>query len=363
MYVIPCSATKGDTSAPARFLYRSKRFAKQVAFIEAMGANYAVFSAKHGIVDPSFAVDPYDVPLSGLSDVDRLVLRKRCADDLSLLCMYAQTRTIVILGASDGLESQSYNDFLKTVANDVTENVVFIPAHEVDALTLESIGVRKRVSILRNFYRGEGGFSRLLGPFPFDKMPTEHLPKSGVYFFTDDAEVSRISGSPGRIVRVGTHGVSQGSKATLAQRLRAHFGLGNGAGNHRSSIFRLHVGECLIRSGQFPMPVDSWQKELPTDDASYALERQLELAVSNYIRRLNLWFLEINGPSHKNSKRSTQESRFIKTLTADGLVIDMASAEWLGRHSTRRPIAFSGLWNVQHVGISSFKPNSQLQLL
>lgn len=49
-----------------------------------------------------------------------------------------------------------------------------------------------------------------------------------------------------RIVRVGTHAVSTGSKATLWHRLRAHRGSKDGRGNHRASIFRRHAGAAMI---------------------------------------------------------------------------------------------------------------------
>ena len=47
-------------------------------------------------------------------------------------------------------------------------------------------------------------------------------PRRGVYFFFEPGENRSDSGSGLRIVRVGTHGVSSGSKSTLWQRLSQH---------------------------------------------------------------------------------------------------------------------------------------------
>lgn len=72
-------------------------------------------------------------------------------------------------------------------------------------------------------------------------------PRRGVYFFREAGEHRRGSLKEPRIVRVGTHAVSTGSKSTLWARLRNHRGARNGGGNHRGSIFRQHVGAALFR--------------------------------------------------------------------------------------------------------------------
>src|SRR5215207_7564170 len=90
------------------------------------------------------------------------------------------------------------------------------------------------------------GHQRLLGSC----NGHDDWPRRGVYFFTELGEFR--SGPPNvlRIVRVGTHAVSAGSKSTLWGRLRAHRGGREGRGNHRGSIFRLHVGHALLARDQ-----------------------------------------------------------------------------------------------------------------
>jgi len=48
-----------------------------------------------------------------------------------------------------------------------------------------------------------------------------------------------------RVVRVGTHGLKTGSTSTLWGRVHQHRDTREGGGNHRGSVFRLHVGQAL----------------------------------------------------------------------------------------------------------------------
>ena len=73
-------------------------------------------------------------------------------------------------------------------------------------------------------------------------------PARGVYFFFEDGEARSTSGTGPRVVRIGTHALTAKSSTTLWNRLAQHRGVvGTGGGNHRGSIFRLLVGEALLR--------------------------------------------------------------------------------------------------------------------
>jgi hypothetical protein len=74
-------------------------------------------------------------------------------------------------------------------------------------------------------------------------------PTRGVYFFFEPFEARKESGDGPRVVRVGTHALTAGSRSTLRQRLIQHRGQASGLGNHRGSIFRLLVGEALLARG------------------------------------------------------------------------------------------------------------------
>jgi hypothetical protein len=82
-------------------------------------------------------------------------------------------------------------------------------------------------------------------------------PDRGVYVFFEPLEVRNESGAGSRVVRVGTHALTAGSRSTLRQRLGQHRGSGSGGGNHRGSIFRLLVGQALLTRGVLPQ-CTSW---------------------------------------------------------------------------------------------------------
>ncbi|EMR74531.1 hypothetical protein MBGDF03_01182, partial [Thermoplasmatales archaeon SCGC AB-540-F20] len=85
-------------------------------------------------------------------------------------------------------------------------------------------------------------------------------PKKGIYFFFENNELKNNGNL--RIVRIGTHALKTGSKTTLWNRLRQHRGniggLHPGGGNHRGSIFRLHVGSAIISKNGIQVP--TWSK-------------------------------------------------------------------------------------------------------
>ena len=70
-------------------------------------------------------------------------------------------------------------------------------------------------------------------------------PHRGVYFFFEKGE-KRRDGVTARVVRVGTHALDPGGRGKLWNRLRLHRGPLSGGGDHRSSIFRKHVGGALL---------------------------------------------------------------------------------------------------------------------
>lgn len=185
-----------------------------------------------------------------------------------------------------------------------------------------------------------------------EALRSKALPRQGVYFFREDGEL-RASGKGRRIVRVGTHGVSAGSKATLRSRLRAHLGTRAGAGNHRGSIFRLHVGMAMLRKtgvsiptwgvGQQPPP------QLKADPAAREAEAKWEATVSQRIGSMSALWVEVPDESGLLSLRGFIERNAIALLSNQGRPVDPASSEWLGRHSPRVDIVSSHLWNIKHV--------------
>lgn len=175
-------------------------------------------------------------------------------------------------------------------------------------------------------------------------------PQRGVYFFFEDGEF-RADGVTPRVVRVGTHAVSTGSRTTLWNRLRTHRGHGDGSGNHRGSIFRLRVGQALLTTKPYPITiVQTWGRGGTAPRDVRLAETPLEKDVSNYIGQMPFLWIELDDEPSAESKRAYLERNSIALLSNFGRpVIDPPSRHWLGKHSPEPTIRESGLWNTNHV--------------
>lgn len=178
-------------------------------------------------------------------------------------------------------------------------------------------------------------------------------PRRGVYFFFEDGELREDGVSP-RVVRVGTHALRP-SKSTLWGRFSQHKGstggLTPGGGNHRGSIFRLHVGTAMLASGEWPESIRrSWAFGSTAGAVVRRAEYPLERAVSDCIGAMTLLWLEVDDPAGPASDRRVIEAGAIALLSnLDRAPIDAPSAGWLGRCASHRLVRESGLWNVNHV--------------
>lgn len=120
-------------------------------------------------------------------------------------------------------------------------------------------------------------------------------PRRGVYFFFEPGEIRGV-GTGLRVVRVGTHAVSAGSGTTLWDRLRTHRGAVGRGGNHRGSIFRLHLGTALLERGNYPDPVrQSWGRSSSAPKDVRRAEYGLECVVSEYIGKMPFLWLKAEG--------------------------------------------------------------------
>ena len=184
-------------------------------------------------------------------------------------------------------------------------------------------------------------------------------PRRGVYFFFDAGEPRSGSGEGPRVVRIGTHAITAGSRSTLWRRLSSHRGVAGGGGNHRGSIFRLLVGAALARQGVAALPA-SWGVEADAGVAARRLgidrpevriaEADLELRVSRYVGGMPFLWLEIGDEPGPSSERGVVERNAIALLSGSREpAADPASSAWLGAFSDREPVRRSGLWNNRHV--------------
>ena len=178
------------------------------------------------------------------------------------------------------------------------------------------------------------------------------FPVRGVYFFREPADYRLSKPTSLRIVRVGTHAVSAKSKSTLWGRLRAHLGTRAGGGNHRGSIFRLHVGAALLARDGLPIPTwgvgSSAPPALRTSATARAAEAACERKVSEYIAAMTVLWVDVPDEPGTNSLRTIIERNSIALLSNRFAPIEPAKADWLGHHSPRPDIRRSNLWNVNH---------------
>jgi hypothetical protein len=174
-------------------------------------------------------------------------------------------------------------------------------------------------------------------------------PQRGVYFFMEDGETRRESGSGARIVRVGTHALTNTSRTTLWKRLSQHRGRAkSGGGHHRGSIFRLIVGTAIIARDGLQFPTWGQGSNAPRDvrDAELALECD----VSKTIGAMPFLWLAIYDAPGAGSLRGYIERNSIALLSNFGKApLDKPSENWLGRSCNRERVRSSGLWNSNHV--------------
>ncbi|WP_254271961.1 hypothetical protein [Haloarcula marina] len=221
-----------------------------------------------------------------------------------------------------------------------------------------------RADDVDRFYRLLGDLSdRVGGPRRLkDCTGFMDWPDRGVYLFLEPGE-THADTALNRVTRVGTHAVSTGSGTTLWDRLKQHYGTGDGSsahphgGNHRGSVYRLRVGEALVQRHALHAEYPSWgtrwrgleRERSAVRDEEYPLERR----VSTYLRDQPFLWVDVDDEPGPDSDRAFLERNVIALLSnvGDGLV-DARARDWLGHHSPSHEIRASGLWNVDHVKAS-----------
>lgn len=184
-------------------------------------------------------------------------------------------------------------------------------------------------------------------------------PERGVYFFLEPGE-TRDSTDQFRVTRVGTHAVSAGSSTSLWDRLKQHYGTGDGSashphgGAHRGSVYRKRVGEAMIEkhdlSDDYPDWDDRWsgidRERSEVRSEEYIVERR----VSAYVREQPFLWVNLDDEPGADSDRARLERNAIALLSNfEKRSIDSRRDDWIGRHSRSDKIRDSGLWNVNHV--------------
>lgn len=172
-----------------------------------------------------------------------------------------------------------------------------------------------------------------------DDYSERQMPNNGIYVVFESGEAAH---NTDRIVRIGSHR----SQGRLPSRIRNHFSL-----NKDGSIFRKHIGRCLLRAQNDPF-LKQWNIDL-SDRSNYDRHagkidferlREIEQEVSAYITA-NMSFAVIEAKN--KPERLAAELDMIATVAR---CADCApSKNWLGLHHYNDKIRNSGLWNIEGV--------------
>ncbi len=342
--LISCGRRKKKISASAAELYTSQRFKKARAIAEQLGANFYIVSAKHGLINPDKLLPPYDVRPSNMTPDDQAKWGAKVAEPLQRI-----EGQICLLGTAE------YSDPIRNHIRKRPKNEPFLaPLSDIDehhhgAWYEQALAFSVRVNALTQFYELIECRRHERKVFLLGELSAQTLPPRGVYVFLDGYEKNFLANAP-RIVRVGTHAISKGSKALLKSRLRNHLGLKSGSGNHRGSIFRLHVGRALLEQENALESLSSWGKDQDAPPEVRTLETSHEIRVSDYLRKLEVFVLKIDDEPNKYSMRAAVERQLISLCTEGLMTIDCPSDQWLGLSSPMPLIERSGLWNLRDVG-------------
>lgn len=350
--LVSCSAEKLGSEAKARDLYVSARFKKSRVWAELAAERWYILSAKHGLVSPETSLRPYDTSLEDATPQERESWGDRVVSQLKTV---VPSSDLVFLLAGNSYSHaivKRLTDAEYRVAQPLEGMSIGRRLHWLNAaleLGRGSADLEEFYEILTRLALDTGGLQRLA------EADQRSWPDRGVYFFFEPREYRLCSTRP-RVVRVGTHAVSANSKATLWNRLRTHRGVAEGGGNHRSSIFRSHVGAAMIlrdsRIGEFP----DWGDQSAGTADNRSIESELEKLVSAAISTMQILCLDVRDTPGPRSDRAYIERNAIALLSKVGSRIDVPSDTWLGRSSAHPCVRKSGLWNVNYVDEPSWDP-------
>ena len=343
--LISCVSRKQDKATEAKDLYVSALFNKSRKYVEQHCDRWYVLSAKYGLVDPNQVVEPYEETLNTKPQKERQRWAEMVWSDLREK-LDARDKVLILAGAR-------YREYLLPKIIEYGCSVDVPMEGKSIGKQLQWLSQQEQNHLekkdLERLYGCWGGSKIGLAEYVYSRSAQARMVglKSGIYFFFEPGEM-RPNGANLRIVRVGTHGVSRGSKATLWNRLRTHKGTTAGSGNHRSSIFRLHVGAAL--SAREPsLAVPSWGVGQTADAEIRSHEQRLERAVSEYIGKMNVLWLAVEDMPSPASDRAYLERNLIGLLVGQAGAVDLPSRDWLGLHSPDKRIRSSGLWNLDYL--------------
>ncbi|RXT35183.1 hypothetical protein B5V03_35460 [Bradyrhizobium betae] len=325
-------------------MYVSPLYRKSLQLTELWGVPFYILSAKYGLLRPDELIEPYEQTLKTATKKEKQEWAQRVDKQLREL----QTKDFIVLAGDD-----YFAPLVEAGSSDPLN--YFTPMRSLSlgtrlAFLNEAIKIERRGAAIRSAYALFERISESRTPPRLADLLATDLPSHGVYFFFDGSEATRFSTVFPRLVRIGTHGISAGSTATLRNRLRTHFGTKAGQGNHRASVFRLHVGRALIERDSLQDQYPDWGKGQSAPRDITDREAALEARVSQYIGNLRVLAIPVIDTAGKSSMRATVERQFIAMFTEHLCALESGSPNWLGKFSDKASIKETGLWNVRDVG-------------
>lgn len=345
--LVACGRRKSETSCYAKDMYNSNRFQGLKRIAEENHLWWGIFSAKHGLLFPKDVIEPYDVNLSCCTTEQRQSLRELFEKQVSSF-----PKTTIFVVVADAI----YSSFIAPIiqSNGFVISTPFLSKDEM--MVEEYVNNAARIQHVFRFYselkrlmEKTGGARRIS-----DCSGKQYWPERGVYFILDNTEHTIFVNNFPRVVRIGTHAVSAGSKSTLWKRLKTHKGTNDGSGNHRGSIFRLHVGNSLKNRDNLSFP--TWGHGQNASKEVRQAEDALERKVSEYIGQLSVVVLDINDLPSSTSLRSYVEKNSIALVSSLNSSFNFSTSAWLGNYSPRQEIRESALWNINYID-SIYDPN------
>lgn len=338
--LVSCGKRKSAVSCQAKDMYNSDRFQKLKLFAENFGLQWYILSAKYGLLPPDRVIDPYDMCLSSCTIEYQ---QKWASNIIAQFSNYHKDTVFVVAANSD------YSRYIVPLLTDAGFRVAapFVDKDEefVDMYVKQA----KHIEDVSRFYDGIFKLAKSTGGIRvFNECNGKmYWPRRGVYFIVDFNESHLVSNGFPRIVRIGTHAVSKDAKSTLWQRLKTHKGTNDGGGNHRGSIFRLHVGNAIIKKES--LVCDTWAIGQNTDKDIRERERNIEQLVSAYIGQLGVIVLEVDDLPSATSDRAFIEKNSIALISSINSSFNFSTVDWLGNYSPRDEIIESCLWNINYI--------------
>ncbi|MFB6145483.1 MAG: DUF6884 domain-containing protein [Candidatus Nanohaloarchaea archaeon] len=346
--LVSCSKSKKDEpSKPGELYTESALFRKAKRHAENKHDNWFILSAKHHLLDPEGEeIEPYDETLrdKGVDEKkqwSRKVLEQLKENDLL-------EHQLVIHAGKD------YYKYLLPLLEEAGATYRIPTKGLSQGQTMRWYNIEYFYYLMERLEQKLGGKRKLENCDGFMDWP-----ERGVYFFFSPDE-TRENSNQLRLTRVGTHAVSEGSSTTLWNRLKQHYGTGDGSenhphgGNHRGSVYRKRVGEAIINKEDIQHTHPSWNQRWSSIDRDRDEVRDeeypLEKRVSEFIRKQPFLWLEVDDEPGKNSDRAKIEQGVIALISNfQKKSIDPRDEKWLGKDSLKKEIRESGLWNVNHV--------------